>query len=115
MKNTLSNFIWIVAGTLIVNIILLLGFSLIAYLTMADEGLVCLFGMGIHFLSSLFAGFIAGKKIGSKRFFVGIIAGSIYFLCIFCVSLCVGGALSLGNVMRTFIICALAGTIGAIL
>lgn len=71
----------------------------------------------IYILSGLSAGFIVGKRTGSRRLLWGMVSGILYFLVLFMVSLILKQDMNdLGNdLTTTVLICVGSGMLGGIL
>ncbi len=71
----------------------------------------------IYVIATFFGGFMTGKKMGSRKFFWGLVMGSAYFLVLAAVSLCVGkGNIQLGSTFfTTLVMCAGGGMLGGML
>lgn len=71
----------------------------------------------IYVAATLFGGFVAGKRMGSRKFLWGLLMGSAYFLILTAVSLCVGkGGMEVGtSFITTFVLCAGGGMLGGML
>lgn len=71
----------------------------------------------IYILSGLSAGFIVGKRTGSRRILWGMVSGILYFLVLFMVSLILKQDMNdLGNdLTTTVLICVGSGMLGGIL
>ena len=71
----------------------------------------------IYIAASLFAGFISGKKMGTRKFLWGLLAGVLYFTILLCVSLVLeqGAAGISGNLITVFFICAGSGMLGGMI
>jgi len=71
----------------------------------------------IYVASTLFGGFITGRRMQNRRFLWGLLMGSAYFLILTAVSLCVGkGNVQLGNsFLTTLVLCAGGGMLGGML
>ena len=79
---------------------------------MVDIGIIA-----IYILACLFLGYIAGKRTKNKRFFWGMLGGSIYFLILVLISFAAHH--SLGgegkDMITTFMICTGSATLGGML
>ena len=71
----------------------------------------------IYVVATLFGGFVTGKRMGSRKFFWGLLMGSAYFLILAAVSLCVGkGGMEVGtSFFTTLVLCAGGGMLGGML
>jgi putative membrane protein (TIGR04086 family) len=70
--------------------------------------------IAIYVLSTFFAGFIAGRKMQSRKFLWGLMMGVLYFVILAVMSLIVNGPEgSLGNsFFTTLILCCGGGMLG---
>ncbi len=82
-----------------------------------DEKTVSIAIIVIYVIATFFGGFMTGKKMGSRKFFWGLVMGSAYFLVLAAVSLCVGkGNIQLGSTFfTTLVMCAGGGMLGGML
>lgn len=73
--------------------------------------------ISIYVISTLSAGFVAGKKLQSKKFLWGLLLGTIYFLILVAVSMAVSSSPGeLGaSFLTTLILCAGGGMLGGML
>lgn len=106
LKNLLFAYI-LTGGFLLLLALLLYKFSL-------SEKTVSICIIGIYIISSLFAGFVMGKKAGEKKFLWGLLTGVLYFLVLAAVSLIVNHTLKdmAGNFFTVFFLCAGSGMLG---
>lgn len=95
------------AGLLLLLALLLYRFSL-------QEKVVNIAIIVIYIAVTFFAGFIAGKRMGSRRFLWGLIMGVLYFVVLALVSLIVNRSLQdvASNFMTVFLLCAGSGMLG---
>lgn len=82
-----------------------------------DEKTISIAIIVIYVVGTFFGGFVTGKKMGSRKFLWGLLMGTIYFLVLAAVSLCVGkGNIQLGSsFFTTLVICAGGGMLGGML
>ena len=101
----------------ILTVGLLLLLALFLYRFGLAEKTVSIAIIMIYIAASLFAGFAAGKKIGTRKFLWGLLAGVLYFTILLCVSLVLehGTAGISGNLVTVFFICAGSGMLGGML
>ncbi len=73
--------------------------------------------ISIYVISTLSAGFVAGKKLQNKKFLWGLLLGIIYFLILVAVSMAVNSSPGeLGtSFLTTMILCAGGGMLGGML
>lgn len=79
-----------------------------------DEKTVSIAIIAIYVAGTFFGGFVMGKKMGSRRFLWGLLMGTVYFLVLAVVSLCVGkGNIEMGSsFFTTLALCAGGGMLG---
>ncbi len=101
----------------ILTVGLLLFLALFLYRFGLTEKTVSVAIIFIYIAASLFAGFVSGKKMGSRKFLWGLLAGVLYFTILLCVSLVIeqGAAGISGNLVTVFLICAGSGMLGGML
>ena len=104
-------FSYILTGVMLV----LLAFLL--YKFGLSEKVVSIAIIVIYVAATVFAGFVTGKRMNSRRFLWGLFMGSAYFLVLTAVSLCVGGAgIDVGtSFFTTLVLCAGGGMLGGML
>lgn len=109
LKNLLISYL-LTAGLLLLLALFLYKFSL-------TEKIVSLCITGIYILITFLAGFLAGKREGSKKFLWGLMMGCLYFLVLTLVSMIVNHGI--GNLSVSFftalILCAGSGMLGGML
>ncbi|MCH5338246.1 MAG: TIGR04086 family membrane protein [Acetatifactor sp.] len=71
----------------------------------------------IYVAATFFGGFMAGKKLKSRKFLWGLVLGAAYFLVLSALSLSVGEeGLQMGNsFLTTLVLCAGGGMLGGML
>lgn len=101
----------------IVTGISLFCFAIFLFRFCPDDGVAGVGIVVIYSLACLLAGFLSGKQFKKKKLLWGILAGLIYFCCIFIV-----GALENGvdfrlqeTAIRTLLLCIGCGAIGGML
>ncbi len=101
----------------ILTVGLLLFLALFLYRFGLSEKIVSLAITLIYIAASFCAGFIAGRRMGVRKFMWGMLAGVLYFTILLCVSLVIdhGAAGISGNLVTIFLICAGSGTLGGML
>lgn len=101
----------------ILTVGLLLFLALFLYRFGLAEKTVSIAIIFIYIIASLFAGFISGKKMGTRKFLWGLLAGVLYFTVLLCVSLVIehGAAGISGNLVTVFFICGGSGMLGGML
>ncbi len=97
--------------------ILLLLVSLFLYRFSLSEKTVSICITGIYISVTFLAGFLAGKKEGTRKFLWGLLMGILYFLILALVSLIVNqGSLGLtGNFFTILLLCGASGMLGGML
>lgn len=120
-KLTFSNRLTFVLKSLLVSYLLTAGLllllALFLYKFSLTEKIVSLCITGIYILVTFLAGFLAGKREGSKKFLWGLMMGCLYFIILTLVSLIVNhgmGELSPGF-FTTLVLCAGSGMLGGML
>ena len=120
-KLTFSNRLTFVLKSLLVSYLLTAGLllllALFLYKFSLTEKIVSLCITGIYILVTFLAGFLAGKREGSKKFLWGLMMGCLYFIILTLVSLIVNhgmGELSSGF-FTTLVLCAGSGMLGGML
>ena len=120
-KLTFSNRLTFVLKSLLVSYLLTAGLllllALFLYKFYLTEKIVSLCITGIYILVTFLAGFLAGKREGSKKFLWGLMMGCLYFIILTLVSLIVNhgmGELSSGF-FTTLVLCAGSGMLGGML
>ena len=96
---------------------LLLLLSLLLYRFSLSERIVSISITGIYIVVTFLAGFLAGKREGSRKFLWGLMMGCLYFLVLALVSLIVNhGMSSLSTSFLTvLVLCAGSGMLGGML
>ncbi|MBR1930795.1 MAG: TIGR04086 family membrane protein [Lachnospiraceae bacterium] len=96
---------------------LLLVLALLLYKLGLTERVVSIAIIVIYVLATMFAGFLAGKRMKNRKFLWGLLLGSAYFLVLVLVSLLVHrGAGEWGDsFFTTLILCAGGGMLGGML
>ncbi len=95
------------AGLLLLLALLLYRFSL-------EEKIVSIGIIAIYIIVTFLAGFITGKKMGTRKFLWGLLIGCIYFAVLVLVSLVVNHRLSdvASNFVTVLLICGGSGMLG---
>lgn len=96
---------------------LLLLLSLLLYRFSLSERIVSVSITGIYIVVTFLAGFLAGKREGSRKFLWGLMMGCLYFLILTLVSLIVNhGIASLSaSFFTVLVLCAGSGMLGGML
>lgn len=117
-KLTFSNRFTFILKSLLISYLLTAGLllllALLLYKFSLTEKIVSLCITGIYILVTFLAGFLAGKKEGSRKFLWGLLMGCLYFLILTVVSLIVNHSIS--NFSASFFtvlaLCAGSGMLG---
>lgn len=101
----------------ILTVGLLLFLSLLLYRFGLQERTVSIAIILIYIAATLFAGFISGKKMRTRKFVWGLLAGALYFTVLLFVSVLLDhGAVGIsGNLITVFFICCGSGMLGGML
>lgn len=96
---------------------MLLVLAFLLYKIGLSEQMVSVAIIAIYVISTFIGGFIAGKKLQSRKFVWGLMVGLAYFLVLAVVSVLINQSVSeLGDsVMTTFILCGAGGMLGGML
>ena len=96
---------------------LLLLLALLLYRFELTEKVVSVCIIGIYILVPFLAGFLAGKREGSRKFLWGLLLGGLYFLILIVISLTVNQGMSEvgGNFFTVLILCCGSGMLGGML
>ena len=97
--------------------ILLAILAFLLYRLRLGEQAVAIAIIVIYVAATLFGGFVAGKRLKSRKFLWGLLVGAAYFVVLTLVSLAAGkGAIQLGNTfVTTLVLCAGGGMLGGML
>lgn len=93
-------------------LLLLLAFLL--YKFQLTEAIVSIVIIGIYVVATFVAGFIAGKKMQTKKYLWGFMVGGAYFLVLALISLAINQSMGLqgSDFLSTLILCAGGGMLG---
>ena len=92
---------------------LLLLLALMLYRFGLSEKSVSVCIVAIYIIVTFFAGFLTGKREGSRKYLWGLLLGSLYFIVLLIVSLIVNHGMSAsGNFFTVLILCAGSGMLG---
>ena len=92
---------------------LLLLLALMLYRFGLSEKIVSVCIVAIYIIVTFFAGFLTGKREGSRKYLWGLLLGSLYFIGLLIVSLIVNHGMSAsGNFFTVLILCAGSGMLG---
>lgn len=100
------------AYVLTAGLLLLLAFMLYRFRLSEKVVSVCI--IAIYILVTFFAGLIAGKREGKRKYLWGLVMGVLYFGILVAVSLVVNKGIEdvAGNMMTVFFLCAGSGMLG---
>lgn len=101
----------------ILTAIMLLLLAFLLYKLGLSEGIVSIAISSIYVLSTFLAGFVAGKKLQTRKFLWGMLLGTVYFVVLAVISLLVNQSVGeLGNsLLTTLTLCAAGGTLGGMM
>lgn len=93
---------------------LLMLLALLLYRLGLSAGMVSAGIIIIYTVSSFLAGFLAGKKIGSRKFLWGLLMGTAYFVVLAIISLLVNHSVKevAASFATVYVICAGSGMLG---
>ena len=96
---------------------LLLLLALLLYRFELTEKVVSVCIIGIYILVTFLAGFLAGKREGSRKFLWGLLLGGLYFLILIVIYLTVNQGMGEvgGNFFTVLILCCGSGMLGGML
>ncbi len=96
---------------------LLLLVALLLYRFDLSEKVVSGCIVGIYIIVTFLAGFLAGKREGSRKFLWGLLLGGLYFLILTVISLAVNQGMNevSGNFFTVLILCCGTGMLGGML
>ena len=120
-KLTFSNRLTFILKSLLISYLftagLLLLLALLLYRFSLSERIVSLCITAIYILVTFLAGFLAGKKEGSRKFLWGLLMGCLYFLVLTAVSLVVNHGFSSlsGSFFTVLALCTGSGMLGGML
>lgn len=97
--------------------LLLLGLAFVLYKLKIKEAQINMAVYAIYVIACLIGGFLAGKQIGQRRFFWGMLSGLLYFLVLFAVSWILkdGGSFDMARVTTVMACCLGGGTAGGMM
>lgn len=103
------------AYVLTAGLLLLLAFML--YRFGLSEKVVSICIIAIYILVTFFAGLLAGKREGKRKYLWGLVMGVLYFGILAAVSLIVNKGIEdvAGNMMTVFFLCAGSGMLGGMI
>ena len=73
--------------------------------------------IAIYVAATFLAGFLTGKRMGSRRFLWGLLMGGVYFLVLVAISLAVNHSVKelTDSFLTTMVLCAGGGMLGGML
>ena len=97
--------------------VLLLLLALMLYRFGLSEKVVSICIILIYIAVTFLAGFIAGKRVGEKKFLWGLVMGCVYFLILMTVSLIVNRGIEepISRMATVFMLCSGSGMLGGML
>lgn len=106
-------FVKILVMAYLLTIVLLMAVSAILLFLGGSERFAVLSAIGIYVSSTFFAGFLAGKRMKTRKYLWGLIMGMAYFVVLAIVSAFAKEASDTGNsFLTTLILCVGGGTLG---
>ena len=96
---------------------LLLLLSLMLYRFGLSEKIVSICIIAIYIIVTFLAGFLAGKREGSRKFLWGLLMGGLYFIILIIVSLIVNHGMKdiSGNFFTVLLLCCGSGMLGGMI
>lgn len=96
---------------------LLLLLALMLYRFGLSEKIVSICIIAIYIIVTFLAGFLAGKREGSRKFLWGLMMGGLYFVILIVLSLIVNHGLSgvSGNLLTVLMLCGGSGMLGGMI
>ncbi|MCL2254642.1 MAG: TIGR04086 family membrane protein [Lachnospiraceae bacterium] len=93
---------------------LLLLLALLLYRFGLSEQIVSIAIIAIYIVVTFLSGFIAGRRMGNRKFLWGLLMGGLYFAVLILVSLSVNKGLSgvVNDFVTVFLLCTLSGMLG---
>ncbi len=120
-KLNLSSRITFILKCLLISYLLTTGLLLLLALMLYRFGLsekivsICI--IGIYIIVTFLAGFLAGKREGSRKFLWGLLMGALYFSILIVVSLTVNRGIDevSGNFFTVLLLCCGSGMLGGMI
>lgn len=96
---------------------LLLLLALMLYRFDLSEKTVSICIIGIYIIITFLAGFLAGKREGSRKFLWGLLMGGLYFTVLIVISLVINQGMNevSGNFFTVLVLCCGSGMLGGML
>lgn len=116
-KVDLLFFLRMLVFSYLLTALLLLFLSLLLYKFRLNEMVVNVGIVMIYIISTFLTGFLAGKKIGNKKYFWGLLLGAGYFIVLLLISLLINHGISnfTDNFLSTLFLCVGSGMLGGML
>ncbi len=107
----------ILLASYILTALLLALLSFLLYRVGLNEKIVSAVLTAIYVIAPFFAGFLAGKKLQSRKFLWGLVEGCAYFAILLLVSILVGteGREAGNSFLTTLVLCGAGGMLGGML
>lgn len=107
----------LLAFSYILTAVFLLILSMLLYKFRLSETIINIGIVVIYIASTFLTGFLAGKKIGTKKYLWGVFLGAGYFLILTLISLIINHGISdfSGNFLSTLFLCVGSGMLGGML
>lgn len=107
----------LLAFSYILTAVFLLILSMLLYKFRLSETIINIGIVVIYIAATFLTGFLAGKKIGSKKYLWGLFLGAGYFLILTLISLIINHGISdfSGNFLSTLFLCVGSGMLGGML
>ncbi|MCM1160477.1 MAG: TIGR04086 family membrane protein [Roseburia sp.] len=107
----------LLAFSYILTAVFLLILSMLLYKFRLSETIINIGIVVIYIAATFFTGFLAGKKIGTKKYLWGLFLGAGYFLILTLISLIINHGISdfSGNFLSTLFLCVGSGMLGGML
>ena len=101
----------------IVTAALLLLLAFLLFKLGLTEKIVSIAIIAIYVAATFLAGFLTGKRMGSRRFLWGLLMGGVYFLVLVAISLAVNHSVKelTDSFLTTMVLCAGGGMLGGML
>ncbi len=120
MKGKSSTAVFLLRSLLISYLVtggLLLLLALFLYRFQLSEAVITVAIILIYIAATFLAGFLTGKKMGTKKYLWGLAIGAAYFVVMVLISLLVNHTVSdvSSNLLTTFMLCGGAGMLGGML
>lgn len=116
-KRSIRTVIRSLIAAYVITGILLLFTALVLCVLQPKESLVSAGILVIYVLASFLGGLLAGKGVGTRKFFWGLVTGALYFVMLLAASWLFGGAPHAGvsEIVTTMLLCLGGGMLGGML